>query len=351
MLWLIMTTGKCNLKCKYCGGSFDGKTVPYEEKYEVSDLKRLIENDPDPTVIFYGGEPLVNFRYIMDVMDKIEFARFGIQTNGILFKLLPERYWRRMNVVLFSIDGREHITDGMRGKGVYKRVLEASKYVKNLGIETIARMTVTEKTDIYEDVMHLIGEGSFEKVHWQLNVVWTEKWNFSEWGRLSYIPGIRRLMDYFMENLERGRILKIIPFLGVISLHYFPKLRGAACGAGYSSVTVSTDGRILSCPIAVNEDWSELGHINKGFRLIYDDYPEECKGCSYLKYCGGRCLYANKERYWGDEGWREIDQLTKEYLGIVLGKIGRINELISSNIIRMDDLKYDPMRDSTEIIP
>jgi len=94
MLWLIMTTGKCNLKCKYCGGSFDGKTVPYEEKYEISDLKRLIENDPDPTIIFYGGEPLVNYRYIMDVMDKIEFARFGIQTNGILFKLLPERYWR-----------------------------------------------------------------------------------------------------------------------------------------------------------------------------------------------------------------------------------------------------------------
>ncbi len=351
MLWLLMTTGKCNLRCKYCGGSFDSKTVPYEESYDLDKLKELIEDDRDPTIIFYGGEPLVNYRYIMDVMDRIEFARFGIQTNGVLYKLLPEKYWRRLNVVLLSIDGREHITDAMRGKGVYKRVIEAATYVKNMGIETIARMTVTEKTDIYEDVTHLLEKGLFDKIHWQLNVVWTERWNFIEWARSSYLPGIRKLMDYFMINLERGEVLKIIPFLGVISSHYFPTLRGVACGAGYSSITVSTDGRIISCPIAVNEHWSEIGHINDGFRLVYDDYPEECKDCQYLRYCGGRCLYANKERYWGEDGWREIDQVTKEYLGIVLSEIDRINELVRSNIIKLEDLKYDPTKDSTEVIP
>jgi len=60
MLWLVFTTGKCNLKCTYCGGSFERDVVPYEVKYDQERLKRLIESDPQSTVVFYGGEPLIH---------------------------------------------------------------------------------------------------------------------------------------------------------------------------------------------------------------------------------------------------------------------------------------------------
>ena len=350
MLWLVLTTGRCNLSCDYCGGSFPKEVVPWGVKYDISKLKRNIERDPNATVIFYGGEPLLNYRFIMQVMDNIKAKRWGIQTNGIAVKLLPEKYWRRMNVALLSIDGREEVTDKHRGRGVYKVVVKHAEYLKRLGVETIARMAVTQDSDIYEEVMHLLSLKVFDKVHWQLNVIWSERWDFETWAYSSYLPGVKRLMDYFMSELRKGRVVKIVPFLGVISAHFFKKYRGVACGAGYESVAVSTDGRVLSCPIAVREKWAELGTLDS-FRLLNDPLPEECKACEFRDYCGGRCLYAIREKYWGEEGFRIVDEVTKEYLRIVLSHIDEIKELVKEGVIKLEDLKYDPTEDSTEVIP
>jgi putative peptide-modifying radical SAM enzyme len=350
MLWLVLTTGKCNLACDYCGGSFPKEIVPWGVKYDINKLKVSIERDPNATVIFYGGEPLMNPKFIIQVMDTVRAKRWGIQTNGIAVRLLPEIYWKRMDVALLSIDGREEITDKHRGKGIYKVVVKNASYLKNLGVETIARMAVTQDADIYEEVMHLLSLGVFDKVHWQLNVIWSERWDFESWAYSSYLPGIRRLVDYFMSELGRGKIVKIIPFLGVISGHFFKRYRGVACGAGYDSVSISTDGRVLSCPIAVREKWAELGTLDS-FKLLEEPLPKECRNCEFKDYCGGRCLYTIHERYWGEEGFKIVDDVTKEYLRIVLSRVDEIKELIKEGVIRLEDLRYDPTEDSTEVIP
>ncbi|MBW9140844.1 MAG: radical SAM/SPASM domain-containing protein [Candidatus Aramenus sp.] len=350
MLWLVMTTGKCNLVCDYCGGSFPKDVVPWKIGYSIEKLKKLIESDPEATVVFYGGEPLNNPKFIMDFIDRVRAKRIGIQTNGTLVKLLPQKYWKKINVALMSIDGRPEITDKHRGKGIYKVVTENTRLLKSLGVETIARMTVTEDTDIYEDVAHLLSLGIFDKVHWQLNVVWTERWNVEKWAKESYLPGIKKLVELFVDNVQRGKVVKIIPILGVISAHYFESYRGSPCGAGYKSVTVTPEGRILSCPIAVREKWAELGTLD-GFKLLEDPLPDECKRCEFKRYCGGRCLYASKEKFWGEEGFKVVDQITKEYLRIVLSSIPEIEHAIKKGAIRLSDLNYDPTMDSTEVIP
>ena len=351
MLWLVFTTGACNLRCDYCGGSFPPHVVPWRPTYDVSLLKRAVEADPDATVIFYGGEPLLNPRFVMQVMDSVKARRFGVQTNGLLYRALPDSYWRRMDVALLSIDGREEVTDRHRGRGVYRRVLEAARHLKGLGVETIARMTATEDTDIYEDVTHLLGLGLFDKVHWQLNVIWSPRWDFEGWARRSYLPGVRRLVDLFISELRRGRVLKIIPILGVVSAYLFGGFRGSPCGAGYRSVAVSTDGRVLACPIAVRERWAVLGDLRGGFRLLGDPLPERCRTCEFRHLCGGRCLYAAMEMDWGEEGFRAVDEVTKEYLREVLRAARAAEELVREGAVRREDLYYDPTKDSTEVIP
>lgn len=350
MLWLVFTSGKCNLSCDYCGGSFPKSIVPWEVHYDLENLKKLIEKDKNATVIFYGGEPLSNPKFIMEFMDKIYAKRYGIQTNGTLVKLLPEKYWKKMKVALISIDGRRETTNKHRGKNIYEIVIQNTKYIKSLGIETIARMTVTQDSDIYEEVMHLINLGLFDKIHWQLNVIWTEKWDVKTWSK-RYLEGIKLLTQYFLDNLSRGKIVKIIPILGIISAHYFGSYKGSPCGAGYNSIAISTDGRVISCPIAVREEWAVLGDVKNGFKLLEDPLPELCKKCEVKNYCGGRCLYAMKENYWGEEGFLEVDNITKEYIKIVTSIIPEINNLIQKGIIKLEDLKYDPTEDSTEVIP
>ncbi len=351
MLWLVFTTGACNLRCDYCGGSFPNSVVPWRPRYGLEDLRRLIESDPDATVIFYGGEPLINARYIMRFMDSVRARRYGVQTNGLLHRLLPDEYWRRMDVALLSIDGREEVTDRHRGRGVYSKVLEAARRLRSLGVETIARMTVTQDSNIYEDVTHLLGLGLFDKIHWQLNVVWTKRWNLESWAERSYLPGLRRLMDLFMKSLREGIVLRIIPILGVISAAIFRPFEGVPCGAGYRSVAVSTDGRVLACPIAVRERWAVLGSVDKGFRLMGPRLAPECLRCPYRPYCGGRCLYAIMERDWGDEGFAAVDKVTRAYLDVVLSAVPEVKELIAKGVVRPEDLYYDPTKDSTEVIP
>ncbi len=292
----------------------------------------------------------MNPKFIMRTMDSLNAVRWGVQTNGTAVKLLPEPYWRRMNVALLSIDGREEVTDKHRGKGIYKRVVENASYLKSLGVETIARMAVTMDSDIYEEVKHLIELGVFDKIHWQLNVIWSERWDFENWAEKSYLPGLEKLMDIFMENLRHGKVVKIIPFLGVISAHFTGGYRGSPCGAGYSSITVTPEGRVLSCPIAVREKWAELGTMNE-FRLLEDPLPDYCKGCDVKKYCGGRCLYASNEKYWGEEGFLLVDSVTKRYLRMVISKLPEIESLIGDGVINKSSLIYDPVQDSTEVIP
>lgn len=355
MLWLVFTTGACNLRCSYCGGSFEPRIVPWRITYDPTRLKRLIEGDPEATVIFYGGEPLLNPRFIMWVMDNVKAARWGIQTNGTLIELLPSTYWRRMDTVLLSIDGRREVTDAHRGVGVYDRVVKALRRLKAIGVKrVIARMAVTQLTDIYLDVIHLLEVG-FDLVHWQLDVIWDSRWDVLSWARANYLPGIRKLVNLFLSELERGRVLGIVPILGILSAYLHKPYIGPPCGAGYRAVSVSTDGRILACPIAVREDWAVLGNVNVGFKLmdIESHLPEMCRTCEYKQYCGGRCLYAIKEgeRYWGKEGVLEVDEVTKETIKIILEAAPRVRELIEKGVINPNSLLYDPVLDSTEVIP
>ncbi|RLF08041.1 MAG: putative peptide-modifying radical SAM/SPASM domain-containing protein, partial [Thermoprotei archaeon] len=154
MLCYILTTGKCNLKCSYCGGSFPENLVPSDIKYTINDLNDFLCDIKDLIIAFYGGEPLLNAQWIIKVMNRINAKHFVIQTNGLLIDRLPRDYWLQMDAILLSIDGIEQITDYHRGKGVYKKVVAAARKLRSMGYEgdLIARMTITELSDIYRDV-------------------------------------------------------------------------------------------------------------------------------------------------------------------------------------------------------
>ncbi len=341
------------MSCSYCGGSFDQRVVPWEVNYDIKKLASIMNNDPYPVVVFYGGEPLLNPGFIEEAMNTLPAKRWGIQTNGSLVHALEEEYWRRFDVALVSIDGRERVTDAHRGKGSYIKAVEALRVIKGYGVNrVIARMTTTRLTEIYDDVMHLLSLG-FDYAHWQINAVWAKSWDIGDWGRKSYIPGIRMLVNEFVKNAEKGKILGIVPFLGILTAAMFKPFSGVPCGSGHRSVSVTPDGRVLACPIAVYEKWAVLGNVESGFRLMEPQIPEMCSGCEYFRYCGGRCLYAQMEGkgLWKDELINELDLITKETIRSVLSIEGRIRELLNAGVISSDQIMYDPVLDSTEIIP
>ncbi len=356
MLYLVFTTGRCNLSCKYCGGSFPRDLVPWEVKYDIKELKSFLEEDPEPSIAFYGGEPLLNARFIVKVLQEIEAKHFIMQTNGLLVPKLEPKLWRIFDTILLSIDGRKEITDTYRGKGVYNAVLRAARYLRKCGFkgDLIARMTITEDSDIYLDVTHLLELGLFNHVHWQLNVVWSPPWkDFKKWLTESYEPGISKLSKLWIENFKSGTVLGIAPFLGILKRIW---MNGTSppCGAGVNSFAILTNGKIIACPIAVDAKWAYLGHISTHSPKELPgkvSLEDPCPTCPLFKYCGGRCLYANRERYWNEEDFRLVCRATQSLINEVLKLKPKIEELVSKGLIQKKSLEYPKFNNTVEIVP
>ena len=357
MLYIVLATGQCNLRCRYCGGSFPPSLVPWSVQYPIEDLKRLIESDPEAIVALYGGEPLMNPEFVRTVLDEVKARRYVIQTNGLLVDRLESEYWRRFDAVLLSIDGVREVTDYYRGEGVYDAVLGSAKWLRKAGFagDLIARMALSERSDVYRDVTHLLSLGLFDHVHWQLDVVWSDRWeDFDSWAE-RYKEGLSKLARLWLSEMRRGRALGIVPFLGVAKVALFGAGGGLPCGAGRDAFAISTDGRILACPIAVQEKWAEVGRLGevKGPEDIRGSVQigEPCTSCEYYRYCGGRCLYAYKERLWGDEGFERVCDLTRHLVDEVLVAVPEIRRLVEKGIIDPEELHYPPFNNTTEVIP
>ncbi len=351
MLWFLYTTGCCNLKCKYCGGSFPERIIPKIPTYNIQQLLDFLNQYKSKRIFFYGGEPLLNKKFIEKIIFRVNAKRIGLQTNGILLNKIGREMLNKFDVILISIDGREKITDKYRGKGVYKKVIENVKHIRKIFKgEIIARMTVTEDTDIYEDVNHLLKLGLFDKIHWQLNVIWCEKWNVSTWANRSYFKGLKKLLKMFLKALKRGIVLKIVPIMGIINTFIFKPFTHVPCGAGKYSFTIDTNGRILACPIAVYESWAILGDIYKGLNEL-KDVKKYCFRCSYFKHCGGRCLYAQYENFWGIDGFKEVCKITIKTIKLIEKIIPTVYDCLNKRVVRIKDLYYNPLNDSTEVIP
>jgi len=346
MLYILILTPRCNLRCRYCGG-FESGLMSERIRYRIEDLRDFLSTDDEPIIAFYGGEPLLEAEMMKRIMDEIEAEAFVLQTNGLLLKRLDEEYVKRFSAILVSFDGRKDVHNFYR-RNSYDRVLENVKRLNSMGYEgeLIARMVATQKTEIYEDVLHILSMNSFTHVHWQIDAIWSNEgiWrDFRGWVK-NYNAQIRKLVNFWVEEMERGRFHGIVPFLGVLSALE----RGFShppCGSGFTSFAITTDGKVLACPICPEFEWNELGTIFGG-NLKEVEILEPCPECEYFGFCGGRCLFFNRERLWGEEGFELVCSTVRNLVDALLDRKDEIFSLRS-----LKELKYPKFPNTTEIIP
>ena len=117
MFYHVILTDHCNLSCTYCRGrAFAPSTpgepgpdidrdLPVELSYEPDLLYRFLEKDPEASVIFYGGEPLLRPDLVCELVEHAPAKRFLVQTNGLALDTIPGRVVNRLDTILVSIDG------------------------------------------------------------------------------------------------------------------------------------------------------------------------------------------------------------------------------------------------------
>ncbi len=360
----IILTEKCNSQCRYChkksfeefDNGLDKKftfdySAPNDSNINIQELKNFISKDENPTIIFYGGEPLVNIAKIKEIMDHIP-ARFCMQTNGKLLHELPKEYMNKFSRILVSVDGNRERTDYNRGKGTYDLVLKNLKLIRanRYTGEIVARMTIDQEfPDVFEQAKFLIKLGIFDSVHWQIDAGFY-KFDFDEekFNKFvgKYNKSILRLIDFWVGEMGRGRVLKFYPFVGIMQ----DILKGATaklrCGAGHSGYTITTNGTITTCPIMNCIKNFYVGDLKSNpNNLKKISVIEPCVSCDYLGVCGGRCLYSNYAKLWPCEGEDLICKTVKFLIDSLKARSEEVRELID-----VKDLEYEKYF-GPEIIP
>ncbi|MEM1578596.1 MAG: TIGR04084 family radical SAM/SPASM domain-containing protein [Archaeoglobaceae archaeon] len=341
MLFIVILTPKCNSECKYCGG-FEPNTMPEKIQYDIEELKLLLKRYSADSIAFYGGEPLLEVEKMKEIMDKISVKHYILQTNGLLLRRLEENYLRKFSTILVSFDGRREVHDFYRGN--YDVVLKNVQKIENFDGELIARMTASQETDIYEDVMSILSTKVFTHVHWQIDAIWSREgiWrDFENWVE-RYNQGIRKLIKFWISEILKGRIHGIIPFLGVATA-IFEGFSNPPCASGFESFTITTDGKILACPICPEFEWNLVGNIREGIKKGVE-ILQPCPKCDYFRFCGGRCLFFNRERLWGDRGFKLVCSTVKNLVDSIMAYHSILAKF-------RNEIKYPKFLNTTEIIP
>jgi uncharacterized protein len=372
--YYVTLTNDCNQKCRYCygkacedfGSDFHGLTVDYSLPnsivYDTETLQKFLQGDREPVIVFYGGEPLLQMGKLREIMDQLKTCRFMIQTNGLLLDKLEAEYVNKLEAILVSVDGDEGLTDYYRGKGTYRSVTKNVLRIRENGFrgEIVARMTVGEETEIDRQVLGLIQNNDLpvSSVHWQLDALFWQndflKRRFAEWATESYNPRLRKLVHAWVEHMkEKGEVLRLYPFVGVMQSLLMGESSRLRCGAGWIMFNIQTDGNITPCPVMAGMKDFYLGNIRETSLKCLKDavfVSEPCTGCEIYQTCGGRCLYANATKLWGAEGFSQVCDTVKNMVDALREALPEARRLIGEGRIRPEDFQY-PKYNSCEIIP
>ena len=320
----------CNLSCKYCfagEGEYHGDRSLMSVEVGRAAIDFLIENSGSRRnleVDFFGGEPLMNFDVVKEIVaygrsKEAQYNknfRFTLTTNGMLLNEdIMEFANKEMSNVVLSVDGRQKVHDRMRptpnGKGSYEYIMPKFKKLAELRNQTnyYVRGTFTHNNlDFAADVLHLADEG-FKQISVEPVVALPEE-EFAI--RKEDIPKLceeyDKLAVEMLRREEEGKGFNFFHFM--IDLEQGPCVakRLSGCGSGTEYLAVTPWGDLYPCHQFVGEEDFLLGNVRDGitntevrdsFKLCNVYAKDKCKECFARFYCSGGCA-ANAYKFHGN---------------------------------------------------
>ena len=310
----------CNLNCSYCfasQGKYHGERAVMSFEVGKRALDFLVENSGSRRnleVDFFGGEPLMNFEVVKQLVayarsiekEKGKNFRFTLTTNGLGINDDVIEFANRecANVVL-SLDGRKEIHDRFRvdyaGNGSFDRIVpKFQELVKaREGKNYYMRGTFTHANpDFLEDIKTMLDLGFTEL---SMEPVVCAEGDPAELTREDLpivLEQYEKLAELMLKCDDEGK-----PFT---FYHYMIDLTGgpciykriSGCGSGTEYMAVTPWGDLYPCHQFVGEEKFKLGDIWKGvdnketqneFRACNVYAREDCRDCWAKLYCSGGC--------------------------------------------------------------
>jgi uncharacterized protein len=337
ILYLILTH-KCNLRCRYCfvSQSFGKREQEIMMNPEIAKrgiylwqkhIEDNFNNNCKYSVIFYGGEPLLNietFRrgleYIASLQKKGKLPESNLEillnTNGTLINEEIVHILRDYNVqVSISIDGPMELHDLCRidtkGKGTFKKVDKAIELLLFNDITVSASVTMTPYNIrwIKEAPAFLKSKGinifSLNELIGRTLFLLEGDSDLERYSK----QAAEEIISCFIEARQLGiyedRMMRKINAFTENDFH------PVDCGAYGEQIVIQPDGNISNCHASNDYNIVHLENVDvENFRIWRTDrvkrwrqrlpiYNPDCLDCEAISICGGGCAY-NAHQIKGD---------------------------------------------------
>lgn len=328
----LLLVQKCNMQCVYCygdAGEFGDRGVMSRDTAFAA-VDWLMENSGEMeqvTISFIGGEPLLNFPLLTEVVSYAREAAekwgkrvyFGITTNGTLLTDEIIAFFQKEKIVpAISFDGPREYHDRQRpfrnGKGSYDVVR------RNLDKLRAAIPIVFVNGVMHDDADPFRMEEGMEEAglwNYSLNraspVVLSADHRVGDASQTSkeakeaalqrMLAFHQRRIDLFFEAI-RGRTITVERrpmLLGLMKIIANREKRFYGCGVGKEMAAISVGGGVFPCHRFVGQDEVAQGSVTEkrfsgpnSFHRAPVDHLPTCSQCWARYVCGGGCFYNHK---------------------------------------------------------
>ena len=319
---ILHLTDACNLNCRYCyhteGDLKKNKKKVMGLKVACRSVDYLLDHAgqlEEVVLVFFGGEPLLNFGVIPEVVDyasqkaaemgkKINFA---ITTNGTLLSEEIIAFFQDESIgVTVSIDGFARVHDRYRrfadGTPTYEAMMPKIKRLLTHSSKkpAVARVTLVENPGRVPQILdHLLGLG-FVEVGFAPVTTGHPDYQLSSHDMDLLLGEFQSLSQKFLSAAKERKFYgfsNIIDML--VSLHQ-GDVMNFPCGAGLGLFSVDPEGQLYLCQRFTGQDEFCMGDIFKGFNQekleTFRDQAEisnkaDCRRCWVRTICTGGCYH------------------------------------------------------------
>lgn len=315
---VIYPTVACNLRCKYCWENHENRFMSLGVRDSILRyLKREVRYYKRVYISWFGGEPLLDKKFLVDFMQDIKnICReektplvSNITTNGYNLDIDTFTSLVRSNLLFYQItlDGTENIHNLYRPHvdvrcNSYQMIMNNLKAIKqsnlrhfHISIRVNISRELLGNIDDYLVVLH----ENFANDK-RFSIIWHP---IEDWGGIDD-TGKEIVTDNMWDIIEdlnkKSYDLSLRPFI------YKPKFEDVLCSACKNNAyIINVDGSVAKCVLCndiaksnktIQHDNNIVGHLDLNGKLVLDKYKkakwtvktcldEKCKSCSMLPIC------------------------------------------------------------------
>lgn len=319
---VLQIANDCNLNCIYCygdGGSYGRK----RELMTLETAKRAIDfmversgDLKDLIVVFFGGEPLINFEVVKGAWEYCKSLEerigkkfiFTMTTNGTILTDEIYHFIKDNHIsVMISIDGDKDIQDKHRcycdGRGSFEDIQKnIERFKEARGGYLTARATVCSTDIRFKKIKDdLLAMGFTNAVTSIVDTSEDSPLFVGGEHTKEVLEQYEILADDYVEGMIAGKKSLNNLFSESINRLYFKRTKIRGCTAGSNSIAVGTDGNVYPCHRFMGMPEYIIGTLDTGIdeaargkyreATIYN--KEGCKTCWARYICCGGCAHTS----------------------------------------------------------